>query len=77
MSLAVADVSVGDLIALIRAWRIDETKPVPCPCCDRGHLEISDRSARPYREWYAVSCSTCGFEKTASVPLAAPVPGAD
>lgn len=69
--------SVAELLPLIRAWRLDETKPVPCPCCQTGDLDIADRSARPYREWYAVSCPACGMEKTVSVPLAAPIPGVD
>ena len=70
-------VTVSDLIPLIRAWRLDEATPVACPACKTGHLDIADRSARPYREWYAVSCQACGFEKTASVSLAAPIPGVD
>ena len=62
---------------LIRAWRLDEASPVTCPCCAVPGLEIADRSARPYREWYAVSCRACGFEKTVTISLAAAIPGAD
>ena len=72
-----ASVSATELMPLIRAWRLNETVPVICPCCVSPGLEIADRSARPYREWYAVSCAHCGFTKTVSIPLAAPVPGAD
>ena len=70
-------VSVSQLIPLIRAWRLDEARPVSCPCCTTGQLDIFDRSARPYREWYAVACRNCGMEKTVALSLAAPVPGAD
>jgi hypothetical protein len=70
-------VTATDLIPLIRAWRLNEIKPVPCPCCTGGELEIFDRSARPYREWYAVSCRSCGMEKTVALSLAAAIPGAD
>ena len=70
-------VSATELMPLIRAWRLNEAVPVTCPCCAAPALEIADRSARPYREWYAVSCKQCGFEKTVSVSLAAAVPGAD
>ena len=65
------------LMRLVRAWRLNETVPVACPCCMGGHLDIADRSARPYREWYALSCAACGYEQTVSVPLAAPIPGVD
>ena len=64
-----------ELIGLVRAWRLNESKAAPCPLCG-GPLEIADRSARPYREWYAISCSGCGLNKTVTVPLAAPIPGA-
>jgi hypothetical protein len=67
----------GDLIPLVRAWRLDEQRPVRCPCCAEPKLDISDRSARPYREWYALHCSSCGFERTVTVSLAAAIPGAD
>ncbi len=67
----------GDLIPLVRAWRLDERKAVRCPCCAEPKLDIQDRSARPYREWYALHCFSCGFERTVSVSLAAAIPGAD
>jgi C4-type Zn-finger protein len=70
-------VATGELIALVRTWRGNETRPVTCPCCQAPGLEIHDRSARPYREWYAISCNSCGFEKTVSVALAAAIPGVD
>lgn len=70
-------ISVAEMVPIIRIWRLDESKPVACPVCAVGHLDICDRSARPYREWYAISCPACGFEKTVSVPLAAPIPGVD
>jgi hypothetical protein len=77
MGVASETVTVGDLMPIIRAWRLNELMPVTCPACGVGHLDIADRSARPYREWYAVSCAACGFDKTVSVPLAAPIPGVD
>ena len=77
MSESPIGVSDSELMTIVRAWRADEFKPVHCPACQTPALEITDRSARPYREWYALSCPACGFEKTVSVPLGAPVPGAD
>jgi len=67
--------TVVELVGLVRMWRKDETKPVACPSCG-APLEIHDRSARPYREWYALTCGGCGFDRTVSIPLAAAVPGA-
>jgi hypothetical protein len=77
MGVASQNVTTGDLMPIIRAWRLNEGAPVICPACGVGHLDIADRSARPYREWYAVSCTTCGLDKTVSVPLAAPIPGVE
>lgn len=66
--------SAAELIGLVRAWRQAEDKVVPCPVCGAS-LEIADRSARPYREWYQLSCAGCGLAKTVTVSLAAPIPG--
>lgn len=66
--------TVTELIGLVRAWRGNEAASVPCPVCGAA-LEIADRSARPYREWYAICCSGCGLSRTVTVPLAAPIPG--
>jgi hypothetical protein len=75
MAVAASEVSTGELVALVRQWRREEGRPVACPCCAGIGLEIADRSARPYREWYALSCSSCGFSRTVGVSLAAPIPG--
>ena len=57
----------------IAAWRVDLHKPVACPACGKAGLAIIDRSARPYAEWYALSCAACGLDETLHIPLAAPV----
>jgi len=72
-----AEITTSALVALVRAWRGNETKLVKCPACGAPTLDIADRSARPHREWYALSCSSCGFSKTITVSLASPIPGAD
>ncbi len=64
-------------LTLVRAWLQNSRPAVPCPACAAENLTIVDRSARPYREWYALSCSSCGLAQTVSVSLAAPIPGAD
>lgn len=69
------DVTAAGVLALVRAWRVAPDKPVGCPACGTGTLAIVDRSARPYREWYAVSCAGCGFEKTVTVSLGPPMGG--
>jgi transcription elongation factor Elf1 len=61
-------------LARIAAWRVDPEAPVACPRCGRDGLAIIDRSARPYAEWYALSCAACGIETTINVPMAAPPP---
>jgi hypothetical protein len=63
------EVTVAELIPLLRVWQHHKDKPVACPICATGSLTIVDRSARPHREWYAISCASCGFEKTVGVSL--------
>jgi len=61
----------------IAAWRADPAAPVACPACGKAGLAIVDRSARPYAEWYALSCPACGLDETLHIPLGPPVPSLD
>ena len=61
----------------IAAWRADPEEPVACLACGKLGLEIIDRSARPYAEWYALSCSACGLSATLNIPLGPAVPSLD
>ena len=65
------------VLARIAAWRIAPEAPVACPVCEAVGLEILDQSARPYAEWYALSCTACGLKATINVPLGPQVPGSD
>lgn len=70
--------SADDVIKLlprITAWRVDPEMTVCCPRCDKTGLVIIDRSARPYSEWYAVSCAACGLDATLNIALGPPVMG--
>jgi len=64
-------------LARIAAWRAAPNEPVACPVCEAVGLEILDQSARPYAEWYALSCAACGLKATINVPLGPPIPGSD
>jgi hypothetical protein len=57
----------------IAVWRSDPKQPVACPVCSKAGLVIIDRSARPYAEWYALSCPACGLDDTLHVALGPPV----
>jgi len=61
----------------IAGWRADPEKPVACPACGKFGLEIIDRSARPYAEWYVLTCSSCGLSETLNIPLGPAVPSLD
>jgi hypothetical protein len=61
----------------IAAWRAAPDQPVACPACDASGLEIIDRSARPYAEWYALTCAACGLNASLQLPMAPPNPGSD
>jgi hypothetical protein len=63
--------------ATLAAWRVEPTRPVACPACGREGLEVSDRSARPYAEWYVLSCAGCGLNHTVQIPLSPPMGGVD
>ncbi|MEQ1673081.1 MAG: hypothetical protein ABL893_19705 [Hyphomicrobium sp.] len=63
---------MGAALASITAWRLDPDAPVACPVCGAKGLAIADQSARPYAEWYALSCTSCGLEYTVHIPLAPP-----
>jgi phage terminase large subunit GpA-like protein len=58
----------------INAWRIDPQLSVACPVCEAPGLQILDQSARPYAEWYALSCPACGLTATINVPMSPHMP---
>ncbi len=68
---------IGIALQRIAAWRVDPSAPVACPACEAVGLTIIDRSARPYAEWYALTCAACGLDASLQVPLAPPIPGGD
>jgi hypothetical protein len=69
--------NVQAALAAVAAWRADPAKPVPCPACGQEGLSVSDRSARPYAEWYVLSCAACGLDDTLHIPLSPPAGGCD
>lgn len=70
--MPLSPLQVAEAARRITAWRLDPTVPVRCPACDAEGLAIVDRSARPYAEWYALTCSACGLSETLHIALAAP-----
>ncbi len=61
---------VREAMRELRAWQQDKTKPRSCPHCGAEGLEIIDRSARPFAEWYAFKCEACGLDDALQIPLA-------
>jgi hypothetical protein len=61
----------------IAMGRAHPEQGVACPHCGRAGLVVTDRSARPYAEWYHLACAGCGLDETIHVPLGPPVPGGD
>lgn len=68
---------LGAAIATISSWRQFPSDPVPCPACGQPGLQIVDRSARPYAEWYVLLCNECGLDHTLHLPMAPPTFGGD
>jgi len=61
----------------IAGWRLAADQAVACPVCEVPGLEIVDRSTRPYAEWYALSCSSCGLDHTIHIPMAPTMPSGE
>ena len=66
-----------EAVRRIAAWRADPQRPVACPACGKEGLTIVDRSARPYAEWYALTCPACGLDETLHTALGPPVQSLD
>ena len=64
---------LADAYLHVTAWRADPDAAATCPACGEPGLDIIDRSARPYAEWYALSCASCGLDETLHIPLGPPV----
>jgi hypothetical protein len=77
MSSALPADKIGAALHRIAAWRANPAEPVACPVCEAAGLTIVDQSARPYAEWYALTCPACGLNATINVPLGPQVPGSD
>jgi hypothetical protein len=77
MSSALPAEKMGVALTRIAAWRSAPDEPVACPVCETAGLAILDQSARPYAEWYALTCPACGLDATIQLPMAPPFPGGD
>ncbi|MET0431282.1 MAG: hypothetical protein ABWX70_11050 [Hyphomicrobium sp.] len=62
-----------DALARIAAWRTNPDAVQTCPQCQAAGIKIIDRSARPYSEWYALTCNACGLDTSVHIPLPGPV----
>ena len=60
------------VLAGITAWRAEPEAAVDCPRCGRSGLQVVDCSARPYAEWYALTCAHCGLDAMLNIPMAPP-----
>jgi hypothetical protein len=73
--MAVNDLTFDEItkaLPRINGWRLDPDSAVVCPRCEAPGLVIIDQSARPYAEWYALSCAACGMAASLHIPLAGP-----
>ena len=59
----------------VLAWKNNGQGTQACPRCGAPGLAVVDRSARPYSEWFELSCMACNLQVTMHTPLA-PTPGA-
>lgn len=73
--MALTAVALRLALERIQSFRIDPEAAIACPVCEARGLKIEDRSARPYAEWYQLTCAACGLDETIHIPLAPPVAG--
>jgi hypothetical protein len=62
----------SEAFACVAAWRTDPDAVRACPVCAAPGLQITDCSARPYAEWYVLSCPACGLKAKLQIPLRGP-----
>ena len=72
MAAALAPERLRHAMTAIALWRTNVDTAVACPVCGFSGVKISDHSARPYAEWYALRCEACGLDATIHVPMAPP-----
>ena len=72
MASGLAPERMGQALAAIAFWRTNPETAATCPMCGASVMKITDQSARPYAEWYALSCDACGLDATINVPMAPP-----
>lgn len=75
MAIPLPPEKIADALRVISAWRLAPETAARCPLCRAPGLSIIDQSARPYAEWYALSCKSCGLEQTINIPLGTPLTG--
>lgn len=63
------------MLNAVNGWRADPDQPIACPACGTEGLTITDRSARPYAEWYHLACTACGLDHTLHIAMPGPAPG--
>ncbi|WP_291159588.1 hypothetical protein [Hyphomicrobium sp.] len=63
---------MADALDRIARWRADPGAVQGCPVCGTPGVEIIDRSARPYSEWYVLKCAACGLDASLHIPLPGP-----
>ncbi len=72
MANALAPERLGQALAAIARWRLHPDLAIACPVCGAKGIIITDHSARPYAEWYALKCEECDLDATVHIPLAPP-----
>jgi hypothetical protein len=73
--LALAADELRLALGVIALWRADPAAALDCPRCGAAGLVLADRSARPYAEWYHLSCAGCDLDETIHITLGPPVIG--
>jgi transcription elongation factor Elf1 len=45
---------------------------IACPACESAGLSVVDQSARPFVEWYKLTCKACGLSENLQLVMPAP-----
>ena len=69
---ALSEAEVSRACDALAIWRNDPEATIACPRCGHRGLRLIDCSARPYAEWFALTCGQCGLDATLNIPMAPP-----
>ena len=64
--------SQKEVLRRIAEWKRESGGEIACPACNAEGLSVVDQSARPFVEWYKLTCRACGLSETLQLVMPTP-----